>query len=170
MPLGIVSDEDFNAELAKVVLPKPLGRGESPQVPDSLRRIIGENVVEEGRNGTKVLTRALGISDSSLSAYSVGATSTKSYHDRPNLQHLSKARERIVKKARNRLVYSLDAITPEKLADEKPKDLASIAKDMSVIIRNMEPESESSTTNALVIFAPNMISEDKFSVIDVGES
>ena len=174
MPMGIVDDSAFEAELEKtqaqvVDIQKGRGNGHN-EVPESLRKIIGENAIEEGSQATKELTRALGISDSSLSAYKVGSTSTTSYHNPQFKDHIDKARERIVKKAKNRLIQSLNAITPDKLAGEAPKDLAGIAKDMSVIIRNMEPEAEGiKADKALIIYAPQLMKEDKFEVIDVRE-
>jgi hypothetical protein len=171
MAMGIVSDEVFEKELLKIVEKKIPGRGNGNNaIPESLRKLIGENAIEEGSGTTKELTRALGISDSSLSAYKVGATSTVSYHnpDKELLSHVDKARERIVKKARNRLVQSLNHITDEKLADEKPRDLAGIAKDMSVIIKNFEPaHEEGKRAQSLIIFAPQFMEKDNFEVIDV---
>jgi hypothetical protein len=177
MSMGIVSDDEFDSELNKfaqrgTVKDLVRGRGNGNNaVPESLRKLIGENAIEEGSKETKVLTRALGISDSSLSAYKAGAASTSSYHNPSFIDHIDKARERVVKKARNRLVFSLDAITKEKLANEKPRDLAGIAKDMSVVIRNMEPSQEgpNQPRNQLVIFAPQLVTEGKFDVIEVKE-
>ncbi len=175
MPMGIVSDDEFNAEIERqrveIIPSKPLGRGNgNKQVPDSLRKIIGENAIGEGNEATKVMTRALGISDSSLSAYKAGATSTATYNNPVTdlANHVDNARQRVIKKARSRLLASLNNITPAKLKEEKPRDLAGIAKDMSIIIRNMEPQSnnDGKTNQPLIIFAPQLIHEDKFEVID----
>jgi hypothetical protein len=174
MPMGVVSDKEFEAEIEKSrIVNSEFGRGKgNPNTPESLRKIIGENSVEEGRNGTKALTRAFGISDSSLSAYANGATSCATYNQ-PNkdlANHVNKMREKIVKKARNRLHCALNGITPEKLADEKPRDLAAIAKDMSSIIKDFEPRTEGdSAPKALIIFAPQLAQESKFEVIDMKE-
>lgn len=169
MPMGIVSDSDFEAESERLrIVTIEKGRGNRPATPESLRKIIGENAVEEGSKATKVLTQALGISDSSLSAYKNGATSTSSYHNPTFKDHIDKAREKIVKKARNRLLQSLNHITDEKLKSESPRDLAGIAKDMSVIIKNFEPEVEKGNGGRqLIIFAPQFVTEEKFEVIDV---
>jgi hypothetical protein len=171
MSMGIVNDSDFEEEIKKSsIVPLQRGRGSTPQVPESLRKIIGENAIEEGSKETKVMTRTLGISDSSLSAYKVGASSTASYHNPSFKDHIDKARGRIVKKARNRLTRALNEITPEKLRDEKPRDLAAIAKDMSSIIKDFEPRNDDNVApKALIIFAPQMVKEERFDVIDVGE-
>lgn len=171
MPMGILSDEDFQKEIEKSqIVPLPQrGRGNNPQTPESLRTIIGENAVEEGSKATKTMTRSLGISDSSLSAYKHGATSTASYHNPTFKNKIDEARQRITKKARSRLLASLNAITPDKLADVKARDLAGIAKDMSAVIKNLEPQKDEGekTTQALIIFAPQMLKEEKFEVIDM---
>jgi hypothetical protein len=182
MAMGIVSDSDFDSELESYKKPKvnsrvvtiEKGRGNSPNTPDSLRKIIGENVIEEGRQATKTLTGAFGISDSSLSAYSHGVTSCAVY-DKPNQElksHLTRARERITKRASHKLSLALQHITDDKLAGEKPRDLAGIAKDMSVIIKNMEPEHEQVQQNngpTFVVFAPQIMREEQFDVITVQE-
>src|SRR5665213_3048163 len=123
MPLGIISDSDFECELndslvkenqsnpidGKIIdLPTP-GRGEgSLEVPESLRKIIGETSQIDGRPQAIDLASRFGISPSSVSAYANGSTSTKSY-DSPNKDirdHINKAKERISKKARIRLVHA----------------------------------------------------------------
>jgi hypothetical protein len=172
MPMGIVDDAEFQKEIQRSsqVVTIQRGRGNTRNVPESLRKIIGENAVEEGSKATKVMTNAFGISDSSLSAYKHGANSTASYNDPAFKPAIDKVRDKITRKARSRLIASLNAITPEKLSDEKPRDLAGIAKDMSAIIKNMEPDAEKDKIpQALIIFAPRMVTEEKFEVIDVGE-
>lgn len=174
MAMGLVDDKEFEAEIEKsriVSIERGRGIGRT-NTPESLRKIIGENATEEGREGTKQMTRAFGISDSSLSAYAHGATSCATYNvPNPSLNaHVNKTREKIVSKARNRLRFALNGITPEKLADEKPRDLAAIAKDMSSIIKDFEPRSEDGTrATALIIFAPPMRAESQFDVINMKE-
>lgn len=180
MSLGIVSDSDFESEIDSLskkdinssIIDIHKGRGNQLEVPDSLRQVIGENAIEEGNQNTKLMTRAFGLSDSSLSAYKAGATSTTSYHNPTFKDHIDKARKRITAKARNRLIMSLNHITDEKLAEEKPRDLAGIAKEMSVIIRNMEPDSvqeKGSSGPTFVLYAPQFVKEDRYEVIDLKE-
>jgi len=176
MPLGIISDEDFEKELGNttngVVIPVEKGRGNSPGVPESLQKIIGENAIEEGNKATEVLTDFLGISNSSLTAYKNGATSTASYHDGKGelKDHTNNARNAVATRARNKLMNSLAFLTKDKLEAAKAKDLAGIARDMSVIIKNMEPEvSKESTNQTFILYAPRPRLESEFEVIDVGE-
>lgn len=189
MGIGIVSDEDFQKELnrisgeikkptphATVVTPDKPGRKEGDRnVPESLRKIIGEESVINGREEAVALAEMFDISKSSVSAYAKGATSTTTYNQqKPEIiSHINRARSRSVKKAQRVLRESLDAITPEKLSDVKVRDLAGIAKDMSAIIKNLELEpvkDESEKMPQFVVFAPQFIKHESFGeVIKVNE-
>lgn len=195
MPIGIVSDLDLNKELDSLSTPKKKvvpsvpsdalvidiptrGRDEGDvNVPESLRKIIGEDAVINGRQSALALAQSFGISPSSVSAYAKGATSTASY-DSPKssiVNHINKSRQRVVKRASKTLNSALSAISQEKLDYSDAKDLAGIAKDMSVIIKNMEPqqvqsdESAGSKTPQFVIYAPTFRDERSFETITVQE-
>jgi hypothetical protein len=176
MAMGVVTDDDFEAEINRFKNPQPkaeikqreYGRGNNPEVPESLRKIIGENVLENGRKETLDMTRQFGISDSSVSAYTKGATSTASYHQgNPDLKnHLKTVREKIVNKASKKLKLALDEITPDKLESVKARDLAGIAKDMSAVIKNLEPaedkEKEVKDGPTFVVYAPKIIQNENY--------
>jgi len=188
MPIGIVSDEDFLKELGQ---PKTADRNVVPQiiditpshgrnsgdvnVPDSLRQIIGEEAVINGRQAALDLAKDFGISPSSVSAYTKGATSTTTYHEPKSsiLKHINKSRERSIKKAGKVLSGALAAISQEKLDYTDAKDLAGIAKDMSAIIKNLEPKdvvpSDQANGPQFVIFAPQFRQENSFDHITVNE-
>jgi len=190
MPIGIVSDLHFDEELkrlnggktkeikdAVVIEPPARGRKEGDvNVPDSLRKIIGETAVIEGRQAALDLAKDFGISPSSVSAYANGATSTTTY-DTPKqsiIQHINKSRARVSKKAQRVLRGALDAITQEKLDYADAKDLAAIARNMSGVIKDMEPPAETKVTEEgkgpqFVIYAPQFRDERSFEVIQVTE-
>jgi hypothetical protein len=181
MPLGIVSDSEFNAELnncntekqASVKVSDRSGRKPGDlNVPDSLRKIIGEESRINGRRSALELASNFDISSSSVSAYAHGATSTNSYNtpDSGIKQHIAQARERIAKRARSKLNQALYHITPEKLEASKARDLASIAKDMSTIVKDMEPEmGNNELQRPLIIYAPQMLKEEHFETIFLKE-
>lgn len=191
MPIGLVSDSDFFAELknesnnsktrARPLVPEIVpdtrkGRKENDvNVPDSLRKIIGETAVIDGRQSALDLANQFGISPSSVSAYAKGATSTASYNSPTSsiISHINKSRERAVKRASKTLNAALSAINQEKLDYSDAKDLSGIAKDMSVIIKNLEPQSEvtkdEKQTPQFVIFAPSFRQENTFESILVDE-
>jgi predicted transcriptional regulator len=193
MAMGIVSDSDFESELRKHNPEPPIreekkdnthppfivelptnGRKEGDvNVPNSLRQLIGQTAIESGRSEALELAKRLGISPSSVSAYSNGATSTASYDDTPNKPVINSARERIAKKARAKLVLALSHLTEEKLQGAKARDLSGIAKDMSFISKNMEdnidPNTNKNNGPMFVIYSPQMKREDTFEVVQAKE-
>ena len=179
MAMGIVSDEDFEKEInrnnqARVeIIERGRGNG-NKNVPDSLRKIIGETNEVDGRKEALALAKMFDISDSSVSAYANGATSTTSYNKPTDIQnHIDKTKERIQNKARTRLFKALNHITEEKLADAKLRDVSSVARDMAAIVKDMEPESgrNGSGNNAptFVFYAPQFRDERSFDTIHVKE-
>jgi hypothetical protein len=65
---------------------------------------------------------------------------------------------------------ALDHITDENISGAKVKDIASIAKDMSVIVKNMEPNQPDKVQNTqVIIYKPRMRDEDEFDIITVNE-
>lgn len=191
MSIGIVSDQQLEEELnncnitqkkitpTSVVIEPELVRGRKEgdvNIPDSLRKIIGEESVINGRESALELAKDFGISGSSVSAYAKGATSTASYNTPASsiISHINKSRARHVKKASKVLHAALEAISQDKLDYTDAKDLAGIAKDMSAIIKNLEPatpagEKDSPSTPQFVIFAPQFRDERSFESITVNE-
>jgi hypothetical protein len=189
MPIGIVSNDDFERELnntssnkrvpsTQVQILDKVSKGRSEgdnNVPESLRKIIGETAIIDGRQSALELAEQFGISASSVSAYAKGATSTTTY-DTPNkslIGHINKSRERHIKKASKVLHAALGAITQEKLDYTDAKDLSGIARDMAVVIKQLEPTKESpeSINNApqFTIYAPTFRDERSFEVIHTNE-
>jgi len=194
MPIGIVSDQDMEKELksyspTKLIIPSnPVLEGEiidipkkgrkdgDVNVPDSLRQIIGEEALLNGRASAVSLAADFGISSSSASAYAVGSTSTASYNNpsKSILSHINKSRERATKKAAKTLNAALNAITQEKLDYLDADKVSGIAKDMSVIIKNLEPKVDpgveaGSKVPQFVIYAPQFKDERSFEFIQVTE-
>lgn len=184
MAMGIVSDDEFESEIENLnrnknvdatiaELPHP-GRQEGDNnVPDSLRKIIGETSEIEGRQEAIELAKQFGISGSSVSAYANGSHSTSSYDRQPNLNHINRAKERIGLRARKTLMRALSSITPDKLAESDAKELAGVARDMSAIVKDMEPETlknpENSNSPTFVIYSPQFKEEKHFEIINLRE-
>lgn len=186
MPLGIVSDDDFKSELNNssltqkppslaTIIDMNRGRGEGKtEVPEALRKIIGETSAIDGRQEALALAKSFGISPSSVSAYGQGATSTSSINTPDNelKNHIGKAKERISKKARAKLFLALKHITVDKLSEAKPEVLASVARNMSAIVKDMEPDTVDGTEKQVpqfVVFAPQFRDERTFESITVKE-
>jgi len=181
MPIGLVSDDLFKQELNRLTRksdnkpPPERGRKEGEtNVPDSLRKIIGETAVIEGRKTALELASKFDISPSSVSAYAHGATSTASYNSpsKDIIQHINKSRRRAIKRASAVMNDALGAISQDKLDYTDAKDLAGIAKDMSAIIKNLEPQNEvvdKPNSPQFVIFAPSFHKEETYEHITVNE-
>lgn len=190
MAMGIVSDSDFNKETEKLItpIPKPVEKAKegvvvdiergrpkgSIEVPQSVRNLIGIESVNSGRDAALDLARQFGVSPSSASAYAVGATSTKTYDERPNVSVINGVKLKIQKKAKSKLLLALNSITPEKMADAKPRDLSGIARDMSAIYKDMEPESDNAKNDGknkepFVVYSPIIHNENRYEVIVVKE-
>lgn len=194
MSMGLVDDDELQKELDSLsgsirkeshvkepprtvvttLIPKGRKEGDN-NVPDSLRKVIAEDALLNGRSSALELASDFGISPSSVSAYTKGATSTTTY-DTPSqsiISHINKSRVRAVKRASRTLNSALNSISQEKLDYADAKDLSAIAKDMSVIIKNLEPQKEidptSTSTPQFVIFAPSFRKEETFEVINVNE-
>lgn len=170
-PIQTVLDPEMNG----VIVDTTRGRGNNPSTPQGLRKLVGEESVINGRQSALELAASLGISPSSVSAYANGATSTATY-DTPNTplsNHLKESRIRVQKRARNKLMAALNHITTDKLAEAKPRDLAGIARDMSAVIKDMEPEKDAGPLGAnapqFIFYAPQFRDERHYDVIDAKE-
>lgn len=179
MPLGVISSDDFNAELsalqklpikAKVVNINK-GRGNIPEKTTEERMAIVSDTL--AGMTTKDVSEKHNISESSVSAYKNGATSTATYNkpDGDLKKQVETVKIEISNSARNRLLAALETITPTKLDELNARHAAGIAKDMSVVIRNMEPQGVVDNSNRVqvVVMAPKLKDESDYDVITVNE-
>ena len=179
MPIGIISDEDFDREVdnTPIVMPKIIQMdkpGRSPgdlNVPDSLRRIIGETAIEDGRQDALELAESFGISASSVSAYTNGATSTKSYN-KPNeelISSMNDKRLRIANKAQKKLMMTLKHLTSDKLEGADAREISGVAKDMASVYDKMQPKADprDSVQVQFVLYQPEMKRINDYKIIDV---
>lgn len=181
--MGIVSDKEFDHALNDATAspnPPPVqiidmekGRGKgNVEVPEGLRKIIGEESAVNGRASALEIANQFGVSPSSVSAYSHGARSTATIDTTPDINNINAAKLRVAKKARNRLVMALNSLTQEKIDGAKAKDIAGVAKDMAVVIKNMEPEGPKTNANGgptFVFYSPVFKREEHFDVVRVTE-
>jgi len=186
--IGVVSNEQFESELVQLNRPAPkpvipnsqifINKGRKNgdvNVPESIQKLIGEESALYGRSKALELASDLGISNSSVSAYANGSTSTASYNKPSDklTQYLTSRKNRATKKSLRVLHSALDSITPEKLAGIKGRDLAGIAKDMSSIVKNMEPSNMkdgSIVRPQFVVFAPTFNKEESYETIIVNDN
>ncbi len=191
MAIGIVSDDEFLQEVdrstrspvpdlkpAQIIdVPRP-GRSEGDNnVPDSIRQIIQDEALNNGRASALSFAKMVGVSDSSVSAYSKGATSTSTINTpTPSLgKRLNKTKFNIAKRASTRLNLALNAITEDKINEAKLTELAIVAKTMSGIIKDMEPPSENKNGDmnfngpSIVMYNPGFAKESSFETVNLEE-
>lgn len=178
MPMMLLNDELFDKECSKFINQNEQakvvnimrGRGNKVETPQALREVIASEAIQHGN--TASLAEVFGVSKSSVDAYKHGSTSTKSYNEPSERLKVvtDGVKEDISTKARARLMDALDEITPDRIAGAKIKDIASIAKDMSAIVKNMEPEINLQQNNTqVIVYKPNLRNEDDFDIIQVNE-
>lgn len=157
------------------IITRPRGRGEaSTQVPSGIRKIIGETSVINGRTDAVELANMFGISKSSVSAYKEGAHSTATINE-PNKNtksFIDASKLRVSTRARRKLNLALTHITEDKLSEAKVGEIASVAKSMAGIIKDMEPSTEgdkNKTNTPFVVFAPVIMNELSFETIHAND-
>jgi hypothetical protein len=183
----IVEDSVFESELTSLVvdrnsiladvnqttgLVKQINRGRPfgrIEVPQALRKLIAEEAILGASH--KDISKNFGVSSSSISAYKVGATSTATYHN-PD-KELKKSNDDLIldvsSSARAKLTLALEHITSDKIKDAKVGTISQIAKDMSSIVRNLEPTAQNVTNNQVIVYRPRQREEEDFEVITVNE-
>lgn len=173
MPLGIISEEEFLNELAPPKeLPKVVhierGRGSVKEVPQSIRAFIAG----ESLNGARAqeLSEAFNISESSISAYKNGATSTASYNkpDENLKANVDSIKEQISDRAQKKLRIALNALTKDKMQESSARELSGVAKDMAVIVEKMTPKTSNDDVQVVLhLHGPKMKRVEDYEVIDV---
>lgn len=184
MGMGLVNDDEFDSQVSNTNRPSITraeiidinkGRGEgNVEVPESLRKIIGETSITDGRQEALALARSFGISESSVSAYSNGANSTNKYDEgNPELKkHIRNAKQRIVSKSKKILTKALDNITDEKLENAKLKDIATVVNAMTGVIERLDEKDESNqnkNTPQFIVYAPQIRQENNYPVLHLNE-
>jgi transcriptional regulator with XRE-family HTH domain len=175
MPVGLVSDEDFELEHASIVdIQRPGRRNGDNNVPSSLRQVIAEEAIVNGNGSANELAELFGISKSSVSAYKNGATSTDSYN-LPNpilADKVKTVKDKIRSKAQSKLIMALGEVTPDKLKSAKLRDIAATAQAMSAIVKNMDDNNgDSGRLNPanFIIYAPYIKNESDFRTVVINE-
>jgi len=191
LPLGIVSDKEFDSErinsdvshtiernedtekstpvVTSDVLTLPsVGRDKDvPNVPQSLRKMLGEEVATNGLKSAMNLAASFGISQPTASTYARGEVSPGTTN--PDLlQHINNRKTKISKRALNKLSMALNHLDDSKLMGCDAKELSSVAKDMAAVVNSMSPKQDESaqTNNAQFHFyAPQIRNEKHYETV-----
>jgi|SRR5215469_2287370 len=172
MPIGILSDHEFNEELTSItsnnvparVDKKELGRGDKKEVPESVRATIAQESLL-GMSASEV-AQEFKISPQSVNAYKHGNTSLVTYNkpDKDLTKKNKSFKDRIVGKANHKLYKSLDAISDDELTNASLRDKSAVAKDMAAIVKSMTPSEPIKIENDVkfVLFAPQVKEEQDY--------
>lgn len=186
MAIGIVSDDEFDMELEKIIkTPTTVeiiqkqqhkGRGDNPNVPDVLRNIIGESHITDSRQDAIALAASLGISHDSADAYGKGATSLATYHKKDSKLngHLNRVRDGIRKRASSKLAQVIENVTGDKMKEASLRELTGAARDLAGVVKDMTPPAANDNPMGdnvpkFVLYAPQFVNENRFETIVVNE-
>ena len=182
MSLGIITEAEFELELNRFV-PKlnndtsrlviesreiVHGRGNKQETPELVRELIASEAIAGARPSE--LSKEFNVSSSSVSAYKHGNTSTASYNSPSEelARSNDQVREHIAGKAQDKLVKAIEAIDLD--SKLKPNIASAIARDMSSIVKNLQPDpSIQVNNNKVIIYKPRMKEEEDYEVIEVSE-
>jgi len=173
-PIIPFSGSPENSVVECVIPPNKLGRPEGrKEIPSEIRKFIATSAIEGGETN-KEIARIFKVSKDSVNAYKHGATSEATYNkpDGDLAPHVRSVRQRLVGKAQRVLKSSLNQITDEALSEIGPVRAAGIAKDMSSIIKNLEPQiqdDDDKVTYNTVFYAPQLAKESDFEYVDVDD-
>lgn len=194
MPLGIVSNEEFESELTNsgihpdaipptisnstdVIYEQPIieplkeaGRNEGDiNVPHSVRKLIGDTATFNGRQDALQLASQFGISPASVSAYTNPANSALSEANKFDIKHfLSKRRDKISKRAIGKLNMAISMISEDKLSECKAIELSQVAKNMASVVGTLNPperETENKNPVQFHFYSPQVKNETHYEVI-----
>lgn len=157
-------------------------RVEFQEIPSKGRGLGNKNKTEEQRieaaadsiTGMKneEVAEKHNISLSSVSAYKNGAVSTSSYHEGD--EALVKANDdikiEIGNHVKNKLLKTLEAITPDKINKAKLGELTNLAHGMSNILKSVEPSGEEgrkANGPSFIFMVPEQKREEQYKIINL---
>ncbi len=136
-----------------------------------MRAIIAQEAIVSGRTAEDV-AREYGVSTQAVEAYKNGATSLATYNqpDAALKTVVNEAKDVIKIEAQNKLLLAIQALTGEKITSAKARDIASIAKDMSSIVRDSREANQININGGqTIVYAPRVKEEDDYKVVEVRE-
>lgn len=142
-------------------------------VPQSLRKILGEEVATNGLRSAMHLAESLGghgISQPTLSTYGRGEISPNHKSDKSNelFEYVNGRKTKITKRALNKLNLAMSLIDEEKLLGCDANELTNVAKGMAQVVKHMEPDKSDNEKKDPVQFhfyAPQIRNEQHYEVV-----
>ena len=143
---------------------RPVGASE---VPLATKTLVG-TLANLDRQSNVELANDFGLSKDQVSAFKHGK-STVNGEVNPELKEGIDNNLGVVKdKAEEILLQTLGLITPERLIGvQKVKELVSVAKDMSTIVRNVTPQQSNAPQNLIQIINHGQNTEEAYETIEI---
>lgn len=170
------SNIEHRTSIVAEVLDMPtVGRHEAvSNIPDSLRKVLADDHLINGLRGAKSLVHGLGIdlSQPTLSTYGRGETSPHSKSKKTDelTDYLNGRKEKITKRALNKINLALSHLDEQKFLGLKAREISGVAKDMAIVAKQMEPTIKNSEGNQMngvqfIMYAPQIKSEDSYQIV-----
>ena len=142
-------------------------------IPQSLRKILGEEVAINGLASAKLLAESLGgISQPTLNTYARGEISPGQNSNESNelLAYVNQRKTKITKKALNKINLAMTLIDEDKLSECNALQLSQVAQSMSNVVRNMEPTRQNTDDKKdnnvqFHFYAPQIKNEQHYEVV-----
>lgn len=157
-----------------VITMKSVGRhSEVNNIPPSLRKVLGEEAAINGIQSAMHLANSLGgISQPTLHTYARGESSPGKTNSQL-LEHINGRKIKISSRALNKLNLAMSLIDEEKLFGCDAKELSSVAKDMAIISKQMEPtvkEDEKKDPVQFHFYAPQIRNEAHYEIVNAKDN
>lgn len=159
-----------SSQLPEIKEHHPHGRNmDDVNVPQSMRKLIGDTAIFEGRRAGLQLASSLGISSSSVSSYTNPNNSALSDSNKDDItSFLTGRKNKITKRAINKLGLAISLIDETKLQEMDARGLSGVAKDMAQVVKHMEPpvkEAETKEPVQFLMYAPVINTENKYQTV-----
>ena len=155
----LISEEELNRRLASpknlvnsLHVVKSISRKYSPRAPESLRVVAGTLAHIDG--SVPAVAREMGLS-------------ARQVEVAKKLPAVKTSVERVQDLALDMLIDSLGLLTPERVCEEKAKDISAIAANLSRVYSNVRPASAEENRTQILIYAPRQRSVEDFEVVEV---
>ncbi len=151
--IGTCAPKSQNVKVVEIQKPK-----NEPVIKNEVLRTIIGSLASQGES-VKNITQEFGVTTQQV----MSARETKVPTIAVPRQEIN---DRVRELALDKLMQCLGLMTPEKMENADLKTLAIVASNMSRVVEKVSPK-ESANTTQLVIYAPQIKSVDKYTVIDV---
>jgi len=168
-PVNVARGTVWNGSTAHVMHDVPRGDNYR-KLGEETKLLIGTLAKFDSRQN---VAEAFGITPNTVSNISSGCVDSDRekghFKDPEFIKKLSDIRESVAEKALGKVMDVLQLVTDEKLSKKDVTDVATIAKDLSVVVRNVSGDNGANRPNIaqVVLFAPNQRRESSYDTMTI---